>query len=119
MFSRSKQSRCTFTMQRMDALKHLNTLPNPTLPTTKPTMRAIQSLAFLACLSTVSASSGRHAAHNGLLQIPPSFAHDDIHMYPALHPEHDPVNLRHLTPEDSQDLYYSQEGHRRQYTPCM
>ncbi|QMW46691.1 hypothetical protein G4B11_010146 [Aspergillus flavus] len=76
-------------------------------------MRAIQFLAFLACLSTVSAFSGRHAAHHGLLQIPPSFAHDDIHMYPALHPEHDPNYLRHLTPEDSQDLYYSQEGHRR------
>ncbi|UDD63578.1 hypothetical protein AFCA_010839 [Aspergillus flavus] len=75
-------------------------------------MRAIQFLAFLACLSTVSAFSGRHAAHHGLLQIPPSFAHDDIHMYPALHPEHDPNYLRHLTPEDSQDLYYSQEGHR-------
>ncbi|QMW34622.1 hypothetical protein G4B84_010088 [Aspergillus flavus NRRL3357] len=76
-------------------------------------MRAIQFLAFLACLSTVSAFSGRHAAHHGLLQIPPSFAYGDIHMYPALHPEHDPNYLRHLTPEDSQDLYYSQEGHRR------
>ncbi|KAF7621975.1 hypothetical protein AFLA_008524 [Aspergillus flavus NRRL3357] len=75
-------------------------------------MRAIQFLAFLACLSTVSAFSGRHAAHHGLLQIPPSFAYGDIHMYPALHPEHDPNYLRHLTPEDSQDLYYSQEGHR-------
>ncbi|KJK66709.1 hypothetical protein P875_00127970 [Aspergillus parasiticus SU-1] len=75
-------------------------------------MRAIRSLAFLAYLSTVSAFSGRHAAHHGLLQIPPSFAHDDIHMYPALHPEHDPNNLRHLIPEDSKELYYSQEGHR-------
>ncbi|GMF80181.1 unnamed protein product [Aspergillus oryzae] len=45
-------------------------------------MRAIQFLAFLACLSTVSASSGRHAAHHGLLQIPPSFAYGDIHIFP-------------------------------------
>ena len=78
-------------------------------------MRVIQSLASLAGVATVFAFSGRHAAHHGLLQIPPSFAHDGVNMYPALHPEHDPDDLRHLIPEDSKELYYSQEGHRREY----
>ncbi|KAJ5772496.1 hypothetical protein N7520_003025 [Penicillium odoratum] len=75
-------------------------------------MRAIQSLAFLGCVAIVSAFSGLHQAHHGLLQIPPSFAHDGVNMYPALHPNHDPSDLRHLIPEDSKELYYSQEGHR-------
>jgi hypothetical protein len=85
----------------------------------KSTMRAIQSLAFLGCVAIVSAFSGLHQAHHGLLQIPPSFAHDGVNMYPALHPNHDPSDLRHLIPEDSKELYYSQEGHRREYLQGM
>ncbi|CAI7569729.1 unnamed protein product [Penicillium glandicola] len=75
-------------------------------------MRVSESLACLAWLTTVSAFSGRHASHEGLLQIPPSFSRDGINMYPALHPEHDSKDIGHLVPHGSKQLYYSQEGHR-------
>ncbi|KAJ5898999.1 hypothetical protein N7495_003743 [Penicillium taxi] len=76
-------------------------------------MRLFQPLASLACFgSAVSAFSGLHSARHGLLQVPPSFAHDEINMYPALHPDHNPHDYTHLIPEDSKELYYSQEGHR-------
>lgn len=78
-------------------------------------MKAFQSVAFLALMGLASAFSGRHKAHEGMLQVPPSFARAGVHMYPALHPEHDPNDHRHLVPEDSKELYYSQEGHRREY----
>ncbi|KAJ5895520.1 hypothetical protein N7495_007211 [Penicillium taxi] len=76
-------------------------------------MRFFQCLKSLAYLGgVVHAFSGLHSARHGLLQIPPSFAHDEINMYPALHPEHDSNNYNHLIPEDTKELYYSQEGHR-------
>lgn len=46
----------------------------------------------------------------------PAFARDGVNMYPALHPDHDPDDLVHLVPEGVKELYYSQEGHRRQYS---
>ncbi|KAJ5917595.1 hypothetical protein N7466_011149 [Penicillium verhagenii] len=75
-------------------------------------MKLVQSMAFLVLMGLASAFSGRHRAHEDMLQVPPSFARDGVYMYPALHPEHDPQDHRHLVPEDSKELYYSQEGHR-------
>lgn len=76
----------------------------------------IASLATLACLVGTTSAMGRHAAQHGLLQMPPAFAHDGINMYPALHPEHNATDLKHLVPENSKQMYFSQEGHRRQYS---
>ncbi|THC93340.1 hypothetical protein EYZ11_007196 [Aspergillus tanneri] len=75
-------------------------------------MFVISYVAFLALLGSSVSAFGSHAAKNGLLQVPPSFARDGIFLYPALHPEHDPNDLNHLVPENSKQLYYSQEGHR-------
>lgn len=69
--------------------------------------------AWLCC--TVSAF-GRHAAQYGLFQMPPSFARDGVHMYPSLHPAHNASDLKHLEPDRTKQLYYSQEGHRRGYS---
>ncbi|KAJ5259215.1 hypothetical protein N7478_012196 [Penicillium angulare] len=75
-------------------------------------MRVTEAVALLAWFVTVSAFSGRHSAHEGLLQIPPSFSYDGVNMYPALHPEHNASDIGHLIPHGTKDLYFSQEGHR-------
>ena len=64
----------------------------------------------------VQAREGLHLATRGLIQIHPSFSGDGISLYPAHHPAHDPNDLEHLTPKLANELYYSQEGHRRTYT---
>lgn len=56
---------------------------------------------------------GIHLAHKGLLQVSPSFSSDGITLYPAHHPAHNADDLEHLTPKKANELYYSQEGHRR------
>ena len=43
----------------------------------------------------------------------PSFAGDGISLHPGLHPDHDPNDLAHLVPSLSNELHWSQEGHRR------
>ncbi|KAH8881082.1 hypothetical protein GQ53DRAFT_773647 [Thozetella sp. PMI_491] len=67
--------------------------------------------ATLSALAVGEAAQS-HLAIGGLVQIPPSYAHDGIYMYPGHHPDHDPQDLAHLTPTDSNTLYYCQEGHR-------
>jgi hypothetical protein len=67
---------------------------------------------WLALATSVS-SKGLHLATKGLLQIPPSFAGDGISLYPGHCPDHDADDLEHLIPQLSNELYYSQEGHRR------
>lgn len=76
-------------------------------------MRFVKLAAFLAMLADNVSAFGRHEAQNGLLQMPPSFAHDGINLYPANHPDHNRDDMDHLVPELSKQLYYSQEGHRR------
>lgn len=71
------------------------------------------SLALLG--GTTVSAFGRHAAHQGLLQMAPSFAKEGINLYPALHPDHDDTDLNHLVPEISKRLHFSQEGYRREY----
>lgn len=79
-------------------------------------MRLTDYAASLALLGSTAVSAfGRHAAHQGLLQIPPAFAKDGINLYPGLHPDHDHTDLNHLIPEGSKRMHFSQEGHRRQY----
>ena len=77
-------------------------------------MRVFHYLGLLARLNSAVSAFGRHAAQDGLFQVPPSFSRDGINLYPALHPEHDSKDLNHLVPENSKTLYYSQEGHRRE-----
>jgi hypothetical protein len=79
-------------------------------------MQLINYVAPLAWLASAVSAFGRHAAHRGLLQMSPSFAHDGVNLYPALHPEHNTDDLSHLVPQNSKELYYSQEGHRREYS---
>ncbi|KAL7911957.1 hypothetical protein GGI35DRAFT_492031 [Trichoderma velutinum] len=67
--------------------------------------------AWLA-LATIAAAKGLHLSTKGLLQIPPSFAGNGVFMYPGHHPDHDADDFVHLTPRGSNELYYSQEGHR-------
>lgn len=69
---------------------------------------------LLALAGTVSAQ-GLHGAFEGLLQMSPSFGGDGISLFPAHHPDHDPLSLTHLIPDISKELYYSQEGHRRKF----
>ena len=69
-------------------------------------------MAWLALLVTKFSSHNLHLAFDGLLQIPPSFSGDGITLYPAHYPAHDPYDLGHLVPRRSNQLYYSQEGHR-------
>ncbi|OJJ38804.1 hypothetical protein ASPWEDRAFT_104897 [Aspergillus wentii DTO 134E9] len=77
-------------------------------------MRFSDYAASLALLGGTTVSAfGRHAAHQGLLQIAPSFAKEGINLYPALHPDHNATDLNHLIPEKSKRLHFSQEGHRR------
>lgn len=71
--------------------------------------------AWLAFAAGVSASN-LHLSTKGLLQIPPSFTGDGIAMYPGLRSDHDTEDLDHLRPHNFRELYYSQEGHRREYT---
>lgn len=71
--------------------------------------------AWLALAASVSGQN-LHLATKGLLQIPPSFAGDGITMYPAHRPGHDTEDLGHLMPHLTKELYYSQEGHRREST---
>lgn len=78
-------------------------------------MRFTDHVASLVLLGATTVSAfGRHAAHKGLLQIPPAFAREGINLYPALHPEHNHASLDHLVPEVSKRMHYSQEGHRRE-----
>jgi len=65
-------------------------------------------------LSASVSAVNLHLATKGLLQIPPSFSGDGITMYPAHRPGHDPEDFDHLKPHNSKELYYSQEGHRRE-----
>lgn len=76
---------------------------------------ALQSIVCVALLSLTSSVSSEalHLATRGILQVAPSFAGHGILLYPGHHPEHDADDLAHLTPQLSNVLYYSQEGHRR------
>lgn len=67
-------------------------------------------------LAVVISANGRYGATKGLLQTPPSFTGDGITMYPGLRAGHDADDPDHLRPYSSRELYYSQEGHRREYT---
>ncbi|KAL4893398.1 hypothetical protein BDV59DRAFT_30344 [Aspergillus ambiguus] len=78
-------------------------------------MKLINVIASLVSLGGVTSAGRLHAAHHGLLQISPSFSGDGVSMYPALHPSHDAMDLNHLIPQLNGDLYFSQEGHRREY----
>lgn len=82
---------------------------------------AFKSLLYAAWLALAGSVSAHnlHLGTKGLLQIAPSFSGDGITMYPAHRPGHDPEDLIHLKPQDSHELYYSQEGHRREYTPFL
>lgn len=71
--------------------------------------------AWLALAASVSANN-LHRSTEGPLQIPSSFTGDGITMYPGLRSGHDTEDLDHLKPHNSRELYYSQEGHRREYT---
>lgn len=71
------------------------------------------SLLALLALATISSANGLHLATKGLLQIHPSFTGPGITLYPAHHPDHNSSDLSHLSPQLSNELYYSQEGHRR------
>jgi hypothetical protein len=66
-------------------------------------------------LATTSAAIGLHRATKGLLQASPCFAGNDISLFPGLNPNHDSYDLSHLLPNLDKELYYSQEGHRREY----
>lgn len=59
-----------------------------------------------------NAAAQLHLATQGLLQIPPSFVSKAITLFPAHHPEHDVEDLGHLIPQETKEIYYSQEGHR-------
>jgi hypothetical protein len=72
---------------------------------------------WLALVGTAFSFGLHSASSNGLLQVPPSFAGNAISLHPALHPDHDPNHLDHLLPRLSKELYYSQEGHRREFHP--
>lgn len=74
---------------------------------------------WLALAASVSGQN-LHLGTKGLLQIPPSFAGDGMTLHPGHRPGHDPEDLFHLDPHHSKELYYSQEGHRREFTlPLM
>ena len=72
-------------------------------------------LAIVISAFQVSAREGLHLAAHGLLQVSPSFSTDGISLYPAHRPGHNAADIAHLTPTRSNELYYSQEGHRRKY----
>ncbi|OQD84941.1 hypothetical protein PENANT_c011G02128 [Penicillium antarcticum] len=74
-------------------------------------MRLNGILAMLGIAATTSAI-GLHKAVNGLLQVTPSFAGDDIALHPALSPNHDSHDLENLVAGLDKVLHYSQEGHR-------
>jgi hypothetical protein len=69
-------------------------------------------LAVLGIAATTSAL-GLHRAVDGLLQVTPSFAGDDIALHPGLSPNHDSHDLDNLVAGLDKVLHYSQEGHRR------
>ncbi|KAH8890636.1 hypothetical protein GQ53DRAFT_765831 [Thozetella sp. PMI_491] len=69
-------------------------------------------LALSLLTTSVVSHQGLHLATHGLLQIHPSFTGEGISLFPGLHPDHDLDDLEHLTPKLSNELYYSQEGHR-------
>lgn len=71
-------------------------------------------VAFSVLATTASSRESLHKATYGLLQVSPSFSGEGVSLYPAHHPDHDPYDLEHLTPKLENELYYSQEGHRRE-----
>lgn len=77
--------------------------------------KSATALALVALIAEV-ASGNLHLAKHGLLQFHPSFTRDAITLYPGHHPEHDVDHMKHVEPQLDHVLYYSQEGHRREYT---
>ncbi|OJJ41938.1 hypothetical protein ASPWEDRAFT_82528, partial [Aspergillus wentii DTO 134E9] len=77
-------------------------------------MKFTDCLVSVACLASTVSAFGNHAHRHGLLQLPRAFSREGIWLYPALHPDHDSDDLRHLDPQLSKTLHYSQEGHRHQ-----
>ncbi|XHF99760.1 hypothetical protein AWENTII_003249 [Aspergillus wentii] len=75
-------------------------------------MKFTDCLVSVACLASTVSAFGNHAHRHGLLQLPRAFSREGIWLYPALHPDHDSDDLRHLDPQLSKTLHYSQEGHR-------
>ncbi len=71
-------------------------------------------VALSVCVASATSREGLHKATYGLLQVSPSFSGKGISLYPAHHPDHDPHDLEHLTPTLENELYYTQEGHRRE-----
>jgi hypothetical protein len=72
---------------------------------------------FTLVASVVSLKGlGLHLATKGLIQVHPSFTGKGIKLFPAHRPGHNASDLEHLVPKLHDELYYSQEGHRREFS---
>lgn len=73
-------------------------------------------MAGLALSSAVSADFFTSPSYRKLLGSPP-VSPASISMYPGRHPNHNGMDLAHLVPQMTRDLYFAQEGHRSEYYP--